>query len=156
MSKLSLFVLIGLGIIAALAMGGALSPQFRSFVQVQLEAHGREVLATAEGDLLNDSSQVKVVKFKSRDGIFVEVLRATGGEGSAYALVDRVELPDKLDGLFNFHGHVTRLAITDVDGDGTMELLAPTFDAQLVPHLNIYKYDGAIKKLMPMQPPQKP
>jgi hypothetical protein len=67
-------------------------------------------------------------------------------------LIDRVLLPDKHDGLFNFEGHVTRLAIADIDQDGTMELLAPTFDQQLVPHLNVFRYNKDLKKFEPYQP----
>jgi hypothetical protein len=110
-------------------------------------------LATAEGDLLNDGSLVKAVKYKGNNGIFIEILRSTEG---AYTLVDRIDLPDKHDGMFNFHGHVTRLAITDIDNNGTAELLAPTFDAQLVPHLNIFHYNGALKRFELAQPPPPP
>jgi len=140
-------------ILAAIFSAAVLTPSIRNGVQNYFAQVGREVLATADGDLLNDGSAVKVIKFRSREGIFVEVMRIDAkGETS---LIDRIVLPDKHDGLFNFHGRVTRLAITDVDGDGRMELLAPTFDNQLIPHLNVFRYNPASQRFEPVQPAAK-
>jgi hypothetical protein len=137
-------------LLAAALLAAVLTPSVRNRVQEHFAQVGREVLATAEGDLMNEGSMAKVVKYRSRDGIFVEVLRVKP-DGSN-TMVDRIQLPDKHDGLFNFHGHVTRLAIADIDNDGKLELLAPTFDNQLVPHLNVFRYNPAITRFEPVQP----
>lgn len=139
-------------IVAAALVAAALTPSLRLKVQSWLARDGREILATAEGDLLNDGSLAKVIKYRHQEGIYFEVLKmASNGTSET---VERVLLPDKHDGLFNFQGHVTRLAITDIDGDGKSELLAPTFDNQLVPHLNVFRYNPAIGRFEPYQPPQ--
>jgi hypothetical protein len=135
---------------AACLLAAVLTPSIRERLQERFLPVGREILATAEGDLLNDGGMSKVIKYRNRDGIFVEILKMEGNGGTA--LVDRVLLPDKHDGLFNFQGRVTRLAIADVDHDGKMELLAPTFDNQLVPHLNVFRYNAAIGRFEPFQP----
>ncbi len=114
------------------------------------QGFNREVLATADGDLLNDGHPVKVIKYKGPDSIFVEVVDA---DASSSKLIARIILPDKKDGLFNLHGVVTRLAIADIDGDGTNELLIPTFDDQLVPHLNIYRYNPETRRFEAVKPP---
>lgn len=137
-------------LVAAAAVAAVLTPSIRDSLQTYVTGSSREVLATAEGDLLNDSTTVKVVKIKTHDGIWVEVARLDDSGNST--LVDRILLPDKHDGLFNFQGHVTRLAIADIDQDGSFELLAPTFDQQLVPHLNVFRYNSALKKFEPYQP----
>lgn len=137
-------------LLAAALLAAALTPSVRTSVQGYLAGVGREVLATAEGDVLNDSSTAKVIKYRNRDGIWLEVIKDEGDGKSR--LVDRLPLPDKHDGLFNFQGHVTRLAIADIDQDGTMELLAPTFDQQLVPHLNVFRYNKDLKKFEPVHP----
>lgn len=139
-------------IVAAALLAAALTPSLRSGIQSYFSRDGREILATAEGDLLNDGSVAKVIKYRNKDGIYVEVLKM-GPEGSSQT-VERVLLPDKHDGLFNFRGHVTRLAISDIDGDGKYELLAPTFDNQLVPHLNVFRYNPDIGRFEPYQPPR--
>ena len=142
---LSVFLLL-----TALLLAAVLTPSLRMGIQQRLGITGREVLATAEGDLLNDGSQARVIKFRDRNGIFVEVLRVHP-DGSTTA-VDRVVLPDRHDGLFNYQGHITRLAIIDVDEDGKMELLAPSFDHQLVPHLNVFRYNADIGRFEPYSP----
>jgi hypothetical protein len=136
--------LIGLFAFAAVLLAVvAVVPALREKVQFMFAPIGNEVLATVEGDLLNDGSQVKAVKYRSSQGIFVEVHR-TGGTGST--LIDRILLPDKHDGLFNYNNQVTRLASADIDGDSKLELLAPSFDNQLVPHLNVFHYNPATQR----------
>lgn len=130
-----------------------LTPQLRENLLEHIYPIGREVLATAEGDLLSEGEPAKVIKYRTREGIFVEILRPQAN--GDLSLVDRIALPDKHDGLFNLHGRVTRLAVADVDGDGRMELLAPTFDNQLVPHLNVFRYSSATGRFEPVQPLNK-
>ncbi|MGE4130658.1 MAG: hypothetical protein AB7F86_03425 [Bdellovibrionales bacterium] len=137
-------------LVAAIFLAGVLTPSVRQAVQDRLAGQEREILATAEGNVLNDSSNAKVIKVRDAEGLWVEVLKLD--ENGQSSMVDRVLLPDRHDGLFNFHGHVTRLAIADIDQDGQFELLAPSFDQQLVPHLNIFRYNAALGKFEPYQP----
>lgn len=139
-------------VVATLLIVVAVVPSLREKVQFAFTPVGNEVLATVQGNLLNDGSIVKVIKYKSSQGVFVEVHKL-GDEGQT-SLVDRILLPDKQDGLFNFHSQVTRLAITDIDGDGKVELLAPTFDDQLVPHLNVLRYNPTTLRFELFTPPQ--
>jgi hypothetical protein len=129
-----LFSIAAIGMLVIVAV-----PSWRLAVQEFFTTPGHEILATAEGDLLGDGSNCKVIKYVGSEGVYVEI-RKLAPDGNS-SLVDRVLLPDKHDGLFNFRGHVTRLALFDVDKDGKLELLAPTFDNQLVPHLNVLKYN---------------
>lgn len=135
-------------LLAAVALAVVLTPALRERIQATMISSEREILATAEGDLLRDGSIVKVVKIRQGEGIWVEVLKDSGPN----KLIDRILLPDKHDGLFNYQGHVTRLAIADIDGDGLMELLAPTFDQQLIPHLNVFRFNVDQKKFEPVNP----
>lgn len=137
-------------ILTATLLAAVLTPSIRLRAQQYLTNPGRDVLATAEGDLLNDGTFAKVIKYRNEDGIFVEILKTETNGGTS--TIDRILLPDKHDGLFNYQGHITRLAIADVDNDGKMELLAPTFDNQLVPHLNVFRYNPLLKRFEPFQP----
>jgi hypothetical protein len=144
---LSLFILVALGLIATV-----LIPSWLERIQFAVSPVGNEVLASVQGNLLNDGSVVKVIKYKSSRGVFVEIHKL--GDGGQTSLVERILLPDKQDGLFNFHGQVTRLAIADIDNDGKQELLAPTFDNQLVPHLNVFRYNPSTTRFELISPPQ--
>jgi hypothetical protein len=136
-----LWLLLGAFVAAALIVC-VLSPGLRAKVQSRFERVGREVLATAEGDVLNDGSPTRLIEYRNREGLFVEVVRQ--GENGETTLIERIPLPDKHDGMFNFQGRVTRLAVMDVNHDGQNMLLAPTFDAQLIPHLNVFRYNSTL------------
>jgi hypothetical protein len=140
-------------LLAASLLAAVLTPPLRERIQQRFAQVGREILATADGDVLNDGTPTKIIKYRTRDGIFVEILKLDANGSTT--VVDRILLPDKHDGLFNFRGQVTRLAVADVDQDGKLELLVPTFDNQLVPHLNVFRYNPAIARFEPVQPPAK-
>lgn len=143
------WIVLSLALIAcAVLLAAVLTPSVREGIQHRFAKPGREILATAEGDLLNVGGIARVIKYRTNEGIFIEILKVENSGETAF--VDRVLLPDKHDGLFNFQGHVTRLAIADVDGDGTLELLAPTFDNQLVPHLNAFRYNADVGRFEPV------
>jgi hypothetical protein len=125
-------------------------PASRAYFQHWVDhGSGRELLASVDGDVLNNGTTVKVIKYQGPETVFLEIVDPNKTE----SLIARIVLPDKHDGLFNLHGRITRLANVDVDGDGQNELLAPTFDDQLVPHLNIYRYDPATTRFEAVKPP---
>lgn len=139
-----------LSLIALILLGVAVTPAWREGLQNYLSPAHREILATVEGDVLNDGQIARVIKFRDRRGIFVEVLRET--KDGVTDVIDRIALPDRHDGLFNVQQRATRLAIADVDEDGKFELIAPSFDNQLVPHLNVFRYNPALARFEPVQP----
>ena len=109
----------------------------------------REILATASGDLLSNGSSIKVIKIKTNKGLILEVY----GQNKNFAqpLIDSLFLPHMTDGYFHFRGQATNLALDDVDGDNRLELIAPSFDKNLVAHLNVYKYNLKTQKFEPLR-----
>ncbi|HEX4925253.1 MAG TPA: hypothetical protein VFV50_14260, partial [Bdellovibrionales bacterium] len=86
--------------------------------------------------VLGDGTPVRVMKIKTRDGLSIEVYRA-----SNYDLVQRIHLDQKKDGFFTFRGEAANLVLTDVDGDDVPEIVAPGYDQNLTAQLNVYRYD---------------
>lgn len=125
-------------------------PSKRASLRTHILKPARQVLSIANGDLLHDGSFVKVVKYKTPEGILIEVL--SSGDSGSRSLVDRISISGEHDGFFDFYGEASQLAIMDVDEDGKMELVAPTFDSHLVAHLNIYKFNEITRKFEPLQP----
>lgn len=147
-AALSKWAIAAIGLVLVVA---CIYPPSRHWLQNFLAPEsGREVLATAEGDLLNTGKIVKVIKYRGPEGIFVEIV---DNDPEHTDLIAKIVIPDKRDGLFNLHGRVTRLAIADFDNDGANELLVPTFDDQLVPHLNIYRYNPQSRQFDSVKPP---
>ena len=137
-------------LVAVVLLATALMPTWRLRLQNYVAPAHREILATVEGDVLNDGTKARVIKYRDRRGLVVEVFRETA-EGASES-IDRITLPDRHDGMFNVRQQVTRLAILDVDQDGKLELVAPSFDNQLVPHLNVFRYNPALARFEPVQP----
>jgi len=138
------FTAIALNILSNIAL---FSFPVRQWIQARMNVNQSEILSVAQGDLLNDGSRVKVVKFKTMEGIVLEFY-SDNRNGSRYQ-ISRVVLPNAKDAFFNHRGEAVQLAITDLDGDGTMELLSPTFDDQLIAYLNPFRYSPEVKGFIP-------
>ena len=123
-----------------------LNSDLRSSVRSMLQPDYRVILAVANADFDGSGNKHKVVKVKTNEGIFLEVYSASGKKGSSL-LEASTKLPDKKDGYFTFNGEVTNLAIDDIDNDKKLEILATTFDSDLVAHLNVYRFVPGDKDL---------
>jgi len=137
--RLSLFV------ISLFALIVASVPELKEMAQSSVrKSEFRHILSVASGDLLSNGSNVKVVKVKTQHGLFLEVYGAS--ENFNRPLLERILLPDKTDGYFHFRGQATNLALDDIDGDNKLEIIAPSFDRDLIAHLNVYKYNQETKR----------
>lgn len=134
---------LGLVLLFAFSLVAALHPTLRSEIRGSLAKDYRSVISSAYGDLLGNGTKFTVIKVKTRDSLLLEIYEAVSG-GTNH-LVSRIEMADSKDGYFNFNGQATNLAIDDVDGDGKPEIIAPSFDQNLVGHLNIYQYNDSSK-----------
>lgn len=123
----------------ALMLVLALHPDVRSEVRDSLIKDYRTVVSTVQADLTGQGMTFTVAKIKTRDALFLEIYEKLGDGTSR--LVEKIEMPDKKDGFFSFNGQATNLAAEDIDGDGRPEILAPSFDHNLVGHINVYSYN---------------
>jgi hypothetical protein len=124
---------------AAVAFVAAVHPDLRSSVRSATRTDFRQVLSTARGNLTGDGKQYTVAKIKTRDSLSLEVYETLEDGGTK--LIERMILPDFRDGYFSFNGQATNLAIEDINEDGRPEILAPSFDQNLVGHLNVYTFN---------------
>ena len=144
--KTNIFSVIGFVLLVVLNLGAL----FISFSEVSLnriqvkitswwgKAQGQKVLSVIYGDLQNDGTQVKVAKIRTIEGIILEFYSIS--ETGVKNIISRVLLPNMQNGYYTHRGRSIQLAIVDVDGDGKMELLSPTFDKYMVARLNPYHY----------------
>ncbi len=117
-----------------------LIPTSREFIRSVIVTNSRSVLAKADADITGQGMKVSVIKVRTSDTIALEIFE-NEGDSLKLKFVKRLVLPEKRDAYFNFRGNATNLVVTDVDGDGTLEIVAPTFDENLIPRLNVYKFD---------------
>lgn len=125
-----------------------LDSDLRSNVRSMIQPDYRVILAVAVADLDNSGTKYEILKVKTKEGLFLEVYgRQKLNKLSIPTLVASTKLPDKKDGYFTFNGDVTNLAVDDIDNDKKTEILATTFDNDLVAHLNVYRFVPGQKEL---------
>ncbi|MDZ4677034.1 MAG: hypothetical protein SGI74_05940 [Oligoflexia bacterium] len=117
-----------------------LDSDLRSQARSVFRPQYRVILAVASADLINDGKSLQILKVKTDEGLFLEVY-------DPQKMLSSIRLPDKKDGYFTFNGSVTNLAIDDIDNDNKLEILATSFDSDLVAHLNVYRYVPGNKEL---------
>lgn len=132
------FLLISLGLIAMILIAVAVIPSLRTKVKEAFLVSGRDVIAKVSGQLTESGPQVTVLKIKNNNILNIEVFAADDEQN--LTILARLPLFESRDGYFLLQGNATNLALTDVDKDGTLEIVAPTYDDQMVPRLNIFKY----------------
>ena len=107
----------------------------------------RKILSIITADVLKSGHVFRILKILTPNNVTVEVYSPL--EDGGWALWDKLELPDRNDGYFTLFGHATNLAARDLDSDGKPEILAPTYDKDMNPHLNAIKLNIETKKLDP-------
>lgn len=142
--KTELTLMAVLAIVAMAVITAAVIPSLRMKVKNSLISADRNIVAKVSGNLTAEGTQVTILKIKSKDSISLEVY-ADSLEGQT--LMTKIPLAESRDGYFLLQGNATNLAITDVDDDGNQEIVAPTYDDQMIPRLNIFRYNSATKSL---------
>lgn len=147
MSKISWMVLIFVFATLNISSVVVLFSPARKWVQSRILPKEQKMLSIVHGDLMHNGSSIKVVKFKAITGIVLEFYSEIQN-GSRY-LINRVEIPNAQDGFFDHRGQAVQLAVVDLDGDGKMELLSPTFNEMMLARLNPYHYSSEQKAFVP-------
>ena len=131
-----------------------LHPELRQYIRSKVHKQYRVVLSTASGQLIKNHPVMKVIKIRTHEGLFLEVYGQDTIESSIRQLIDRIQLPDKRDGFFYFKGASANLFLHDIDGDDQLEILAPSFDENLIAHLNVYSLNPKTQKIEVKNPAQ--
>ncbi len=149
--RVAWFVLV-LGILGVAAI--LVNNEWRVKVQARIAGEQKELLATVSGQLLGDDQNFKVLKFATRRGLIIEVHAPHTDPLKPFVLVDKLFIPDLHDGFFSLNNQATRLALVDVDEDGRLEIIAPSFDDKLSAHLNTLRLNPETRRLELVQPPK--
>lgn len=131
---------IALSIISLIAIAVTLllvQPQWKEKVRDLILRDSYALLAEEEADIRNDGSIIRVSKLKINGKIY---LRFFEMNGDVWKPIQTILLPDSYDGYATIAGDPKNLAILNLDDDGLLEVIAPTFDKDMIAYLNIYKY----------------
>lgn len=132
-------------VIALLSVVITISPTARkTFKNTFLKNNQRTILSTVSGDVFNNGKLIKVVKVKEQNKILLEIYDYP--EMGARKLLDQIILRDYLDGYIQSGLETLNLALKDMDGDQILEIIAPSFDSDMNPHVNIFRYNSSIER----------
>ena len=106
-------------------------------------------LQRANAHLTASDMDIRVIKVKRKNNIYLEFL-SHEADGS-YRPINKVKLKGRRNGYFQYSEETASLGIQDIDGDGYMDVIAPTFNRFFVPYLNIVFYNQK-KRQFELQP----
>lgn len=149
--KNEMAVMALLALVAMTLVTVAVIPSVRSKIKEAFASTDRDVVAKVTASLSSEGPRVTVLKIRSKNSLSLEIY--TLSENGETSLNTKIPLFESRDGYFLLQGNATNLALTDVDKDGNPEIVAPTYDDQMVPRLNIFKYNPATKTFDRMTAP---
>ncbi|MDE0092570.1 MAG: hypothetical protein OXN83_04725, partial [Oligoflexia bacterium] len=103
------------------------------------EKKHHQTLSRVEGSLIKIGLDVRVLKVKRNDKIYLEFLSKKAD--NSYWLINTVELRGNREAYFDYWGEPSSLLLLDDDGDGVLDIVAPTFDKFFLPHINWVVYN---------------
>ena len=143
------WIAITLALVAVAFFAVTQNQKWKEKILSYFQKNDTQVLAVVYGNLTGDNKKQKVVKILSQNKIYLEIYDATETLNSVNRL-QKITLPDSLDTQIDFRNNLTRLIIADVNQDGQADILAPTMDGQMTPHLNVYSYNKDTETFEPL------
>lgn len=138
--KKEILLMAGLALIAMALTVVAVVPSLRSKVKDAFISTNRKIVAKVDGTLGKNGPKVVILKIQSGSALSLEVYQSE--EQGGLTLLSKLPLYETRDGFVLVQGNATNLALVDVDKDGTLEIVAPTYDEQMVPRLNIFRFNS--------------
>ena len=109
----------------------------------------KQTLQRLDGPLTAQEIDLRVLKVKSGDKILLEFLSKQVDD--SYTVINTLELKGSREAYFSAGRRgrdlpPSSLLFLDVDGDGALDILAPTFSNFFFPYLNIASYNKKTKQ----------
>ncbi|HPI41738.1 MAG TPA: hypothetical protein PLJ21_13090 [Pseudobdellovibrionaceae bacterium] len=137
--KNALLILFTIFLVGTLIV--AMVPSYREYFQNLILTDKKIVLSTVSGRISKEGPSVVVTKVRYKSKLWAEVYKIDTSSG-ATQLWQTIPLSSHQDAFLGLNIKSTNLALLDIDHDDILEIVAPTFDEQMNPKLNIYKYNS--------------
>jgi len=113
-----------------------------------LDGQTRTVLAKISSFYGVDQEQVLILKVKDSEGIRIEIFEIDKNTG-AQKFKQKFDLYQDSDAYVTIDKNSTNLALSDVDKDGQLDILAPTVDRNGNLRLNTFRFNVELKMFEP-------
>ena len=118
----------------------------------------KRTLQRVDGPLIKNDMNVRVLKVKQKNKIYLEFLSKQAN--GSYLVINLVELKGGREAYFEFwkkEREWASLLLMDDNGDGTLDVIAPTFDKFFRPQINVAIYNqktGQFELSSPLSSPE--
>ena len=117
-------------------------PDWKEAVKNFFSSDRLVLLAELESDIRNDGTLIRVSKIEINRKLYLKFFEKAG---DIWRPIQTITLPDTYDGYASIAGDPKNLALVNLDDDGYLEVIAPTFDRDMIAYLNVYKYQPGTK-----------
>lgn len=152
-SRRGLALIIALAAAVLLLTMATVIPEWRHRMKDFWIPGGRQILAKTTGLLTPEGPFVTVFKIREKEDLFVEVYQTASNDPSSQELLAKLSLPEGRDGYFSFQGNATNLVLSDMDRDGALDVIAPTFDEQMTARLHVFRFNRVTKSFERLSAP---
>ena len=145
----AVITILSIGFLGLLVM--LMNPNLRETARNWYSGNDRKILATLTSTLDGTDKRYRIFKIKEKGSLFLEfyAMNELGNGNAAQSsqeLIQKIEIPNPIDGYVTFMGEATNLAVANLDGDPLLEILVPSYNLEFSASLDIIKYNAAFKK----------
>ena len=106
-----------------------------------------QILSQTTEPFIENGMDIQVLKFKWKGNIYLEF--SSRQPDGTYSIINSVQLKGNREAYFEYWGEekkITSLLVLDDDGDGNMDVMAPTFDQFFRPQINLVSFNKKTKQ----------
>jgi hypothetical protein len=140
-------LLIALAVIIAVASS---LPAVQNRVKAVFAKPERHILAKVTGFYGVEQNEYLILKLKDESGIEIEIYEKNK-ETSQQIFKQKFELAQDTDAYITLDKNTTNLALSDVDKDGQLDVLAPSVDRNGNLRLNSFRFNSVLNSFEPLQ-----
>lgn len=141
---------IALIAVAAVVAVASSIPAVQNYAKSLLSKPERHILAKVTGYYGTNQNEYLILKLKDEFGIQIEIYE-TDKETSQQIFKQRFELTQDTDAYITLDRNTTNLALSDVDKDGQLDVLAPSVDRNGNLRLNSFRFNAELNSFEPLQ-----
>lgn len=142
--------LIALVVVAAVTAIASAFPSVQNQFKQLIAPNERQILAKITGFYGVDQNEYLILKIKDSSGLQIEIYERLKG-GVSQAFKQKFDLVQDSDAYITLDRNTTNLALSDVDKDGQLEILAPSVDRNGNLRLNSFTYNVEYNTFEPLQ-----
>jgi hypothetical protein len=139
--------LVAVAVIIAVASS---LPAVQNQVKAMFAKSERHILAKVTGFYGTEQTEYLILKLKDENGIQIEIYEKNK-DTSQQIFKQRFELAQDTDAYITLDKNTTNLALSDVDKDGQLDVLAPSVDRNGNLRLNSYRFNKELNSFEPLQ-----